>query len=237
MNIERESIQTDRLNIPCVMLTPPVSHGAAVIVHGYGGCKEEQLGLAWRVAEIGITACAIDHRGHGEHTLPLDIDVLQDVEAAIKYCRGFGKVAAIGHSSGGRLSLISSADFAIGISPALNTTYSAETQRIIKDLRSYRVRESFSTVNFEILKRLPVWQSVDNKPTLIVFGSRDVPEIVSSCKELKLQGQHVIEIDKALHNDIFLLEKTFDQVVNQLREWFKNNPIGKAERSAVGIGH
>lgn len=222
MNIERAIIQAEGFGIPCVTLRPAVSHGAAVIVHGYGGCKEEQLGLAWRVAEIGLTTCAIDHRGHGENKLPLDEDVLQDVEAAIKYCRSFGKVAAIGHSSGGRLCLISSADFAIGISPALKTTYSAETQRIIKDLRSYRVRESFSGVNFQVLKKLPVPQSIDNLRTLILFGSRDVPEIVSSCKELKAKGNDVVEIDQALHNDIFLFEETFKQVVKKLGEWFRN---------------
>ena len=222
MNIKRQIIQADGLGIPCVILTPPVSHGAALIVHGYGGCKEEQLGLAWRVAEIGITACAIDHRGHGEHQMPLDENVLQDVETAIKYCRSFGKVTAIGHSSGGRLCLISSADFAIGISPALKTTYSAETQRIINDLRSYRVRESFPGVNFEILKKLPIRQSIDNTRALILFGSRDVPEIVSSCKEVKTKGNHVIQIDQALHNDIFLLEETLRQVVKKLGEWFRN---------------
>ncbi len=222
MNIQREIIRDDRFGVPCVTLTPPVSHGAAVIVHGYGGCKEEQLGLAWRIAETGVTACAIDHRGHGENKLPLDGGVLQDVEAAIKHCRCFGKVAAIGHSSGGRLCLISSADFAIGISPALKTVYSPETQRIISELRGYRVCESFSGVNFYILKKLPVPQSIDNKRALILFGSRDVPEIVSSCKELKAKGNIVVEIDKALHNDIFLLEETFRQVVNKLGEWFGN---------------
>jgi alpha-beta hydrolase superfamily lysophospholipase len=220
MDIERKIIHADGFDIPCVILTPPVSYGAAVIVHGYGGCKEEQLGLAWRVAEIGITTCTIDHRGHGEHKLPLDENVMQDVETAIKYCRTFGKVVAIGHSSGGRLCLASSADFAIGISPALKTAYSAETQRIITDSRSYRVRESFSGVNFEILKKLPVPQPIDNTRTLILFGSRDVPEIVSSCKELKAKGSHVIEIDRALHNDIFLLEETFGYVVKKLGEWF-----------------
>jgi len=178
--------------------------------------------LGWRVAEAGITVCVIDHRGHGEHKLPLDEDVLQDVETAIKYCRSFGKVAAIGHSSGGRLCLICSADFAIGISPALKTTYSAETQRIINDLRSYRVRESFHGVNFEVLKKLPVGRSIDNIRALILFGSRDVPEIVSSCKELKSKGDYVIEIDQALHNDIFLLEETFGHVVKKLGEWFRN---------------
>jgi len=225
MNIKRQIIHADGLGIPCVTLTPPVSHGAVVIVHGYGGCKEEQLGLAWRVAEIGLTACVIDHRGHGENKLSLDENVLKDVEAAITFCRSFGKVAAIGHSSGGRLCLISSADFVVGISPALKTMYSAETKRLINDLRSYRVQESFSGVNFEVMKKLPVPQSIDNTRTLILFGSRDVPEIVSSCKELKARGNHVIEIDQALHNDIFLLEETFAQVVRKLGEWFKNERV------------
>jgi hypothetical protein len=77
-------------------------------------------------------------------------------------------------------------------------------------------------VNFELLKRLPVPQSIDNSQTLILFGSRDVPEIVSSCKELRVKGNHVIEIDQALHNDIFLLEETIGQVVRKLNEWFAN---------------
>ncbi len=220
MNIKRETIQADGFNIPCVLLTPRVSHGAAVIVHGYGGCKEEQLGLAWRIAEIGLTACAIDHRGHGQHPLPLDQGVLEDVETAIRYCRNFGKVAAIGHSSGGRLCLAGSADFVIGISPALRTAYSAETQRIIDDMRGYRVRESFPGVNFEILKELPVPQSMDKARELILFGSRDVPEIASSCRELKTSGYPVVEIERALHNDIFLLEETFGQVGKHLSKWF-----------------
>jgi len=118
--------------------------------------------------------------------------------------------------------LISSADFAIGISPALKTTYSPQTQRILNEMRSYRVRESFSGVNFEILKKLPAPQSIDNSRTLILFGSRDVPEIVSSCKELQTKGNHVIEIAQALHNDIFLLEETFGHVVKKLGEWFRN---------------
>jgi len=218
MNLERAVIQGDGFAVPCVILKPPVSRGAAVIVHGYGGSKEEQLGLAWRIAEIGITACAIDHRGHGEHKLPLDEDVLQDLEAAITYCRRFGKVAAIGHSLGGRLCLISSADFAIGISPALKSEYSAETEKIVKGMRSYRARESFPGANFEILRKLPVPQSIDNTRTLILFGSRDVPEIVSACKELKKDGL-AVEINQGLHADIFLLEETFQQVVKKLRAW------------------
>ena len=220
MNIERGVIKENGLQIPCVVVKPPSSRGAAVIVHGYGGSKEEQLGLAWRVAEIGITACAIDHRGHGEHGLPLDEGVLQDVEGAIDYCRGFGRVAALGHSSGGRLCLISSADFVIALSPAIVTDFTPETERLVKAMRSYRARESFPGANFENMRKLPVPQSMDKARTLILFGSRDVPEIVSACRSLKKDGL-AVEIDQGLHNDIFLLEETFRLVTERLRVWFR----------------
>ena len=220
MKIKREIIMAKGFSIPCVLLEPSVSHGATVVVHGYGGCKEEQLGLAWRIAGAGMTTCVIDHRGHGEHELPLNENVSQDVETAITYCRHFGKVAAIGHSSGGRLCLTSSADFAVGISPALSTAYTPETQRLISNMRGYRVRESYPGVNFELLRKAPVPQHLDNSRTLLLFGSRDVPEIVSSCKEFKAKGNHVVEIDGAFHNDIFLLEESFEHVVTKLREWF-----------------
>ncbi len=223
MHIKRHIIKAKGFSIPCVLLEPPISHGATVVVHGYGGCKEEQLGLAWRIAEVGMVTCVIDHRGHGEHELPLDENVLQDIEAAITYCRSFGRVAAIGHSSGGRLCLISSADFAVGISPALSTTYTPETQRLISAMRGYRVRESHSGVNFELLRKAPVPQHLDNSRTLILFGSRDVPEIASTCNGLKAKGNHVVEINGAWHNDIFLLEESFKQVVAKLREWFGND--------------
>lgn len=36
------------------MIEPAAPKGAAVVIHGYGGCKEEQLGMAWRIAEKGL---------------------------------------------------------------------------------------------------------------------------------------------------------------------------------------
>ncbi|MDP4145414.1 MAG: alpha/beta fold hydrolase [Bacillota bacterium] len=220
MEIERQFIQGNGFKIPSIILKPANSIGAAVIVHGYGGCKEEQLGLAWRAAEIGITTCVIDLRGHGEHELPLDENIPLDIEAAIKYCHDFGKVAAIGHSLGGRLSLFSDADYIIAISPALRKTFSSQTQETIKALRGYRVREIDPNVNWDILNKLPQWEYNGGDNVRIIFGSRDVPDIVAACSGLKEKGAPVIQIDGALHNDIFLLEETFDKVINQLKEWF-----------------
>ncbi|WP_067625367.1 alpha/beta hydrolase [Alicyclobacillus acidiphilus] len=220
MNVQREVIQGDGYGIPSVWLKPLNPVGASVIVHGYGGSKEEQLGLAWRVAEAGLVVCCLDLRGHGENVLPLDRDVLLDVDLVVNCCRRFGKVVSIGHSLGGRLALLSSADFSIAISPALNQVYGEQTQNVLSNLRSYRVREEYPMAVFDVLRELPSYQYDENRPTSIIFGSRDVPEIVKSCTELKALGVPVKQIEEALHSDTYLLQATFDEVGKSIDEWF-----------------
>jgi hypothetical protein len=218
MKIERETINGDGFKVPCVTLKPSNSQGAVVVVHGYGGFKEETLGLAWRIAEKGFTTGAIDLRGHGEHLLDLDENILLDVETAISYFKRYGKVTAIGHSLGGRLSLISTADYAIGISPALGKTFSYQTKELIKELRDYRVHKSNNNI-FNILNDLPLYQ-FKNDNAYVIHGSRDIPEISSECKNLKSNGMDIVKIEGALHSDIFLYEPTFETVTEKLKEWY-----------------
>lgn len=220
MHVERKSFKRrNGADVPAVVIAHPSPCGAAVVVHGYGGCKEEQLGLAWRIAEAGLTVCAIDLCGHGEHRLRLDKDISEDVEAAIEYCRSFGKTAAIGHSLGGRLALLSSADAAVGISPALNKEFGDFTRKILKDLRGHRVSADSEDAIFDILAGLPQWRPSD-KPALLLYASKDIPEISKSCMEYKAQGVQVQEIERASHGDIFLQEKTFSIIAAKIKEWF-----------------
>jgi len=220
MDIERIEIAGEGYNVPATLLSPPKASSAAVVIHGYGGCKEEQLGLAFRIAEKGIAACAIDLRGHGEHPLPLNENALDDVSAAVRHCRSYGKVAAVGHSLGGRLALLSDADFVIGISPpALVSTFGAPTRMILKEMRSYRVREEMDIL--EVFKRLPLYEPSRNGSVLFICGERDVPEIKETCAALEARGEKVVRIEKALHADIFLLEATLEKVCAQLEEWLK----------------
>lgn len=220
MRIDRLSIPGPGFDIPSVIITPPDPIGAAVLAHGYGGCKEELLGLAWRVAECGLAACTIDLRGHGQHALPLDKDFLMDMEAAIQYCRRYGKVVAVGHSLGGRLALMSSADHAIGISPPLDPHYCARTQELLQKTRSYRVRPEDSNAVFDILEKLPSCREDGTDRTLIIYGSRDVPEIMASCNELRTSGANVLMIEEARHGDTYQLESTFRAIEDQLSCWF-----------------
>lgn len=230
MRIARVSIPGEGFTVPGVMIVPPRVIGAAVIAHGYGGCKEEQLGLAWRVAEQGLAACAIDLRGHGEHELALNGKVLEDVEAAVDHCRRYGKVVAIGHSLGGILSMISSADLSIGISPPTDRAYGEKTQDVLKKLRHNKVRASSEGQVFDILRVLPEWHRDDGR-TLIIYGSRDVPEIVAACDELRMDGANAIRIEDALHGDTYLMGSAYSAVASQLEEWFGTD--GSAHRSVT----
>lgn len=219
MKTQRLFIRDQKVRIPGISIIPSKPVGAAVIVHGYGGSKEEVLGLAWRVAEAGLATCAIDLRGHGQNTLLLDEEVGSDVEAAIQYCRRFGKVVAIGHSLGGRLSLTSSADYAIGISPALGPTFGHQTRQEIKYLRKYKVRDCQSGDFLEVFRRISVWKASQDRPAIIIYGSRDMPEIIAVCDAVK--DVPVIEIEQALHGDIIINEATYEKITYQLQQWFR----------------
>jgi dienelactone hydrolase len=218
--IESMMIKSRDLQVPAIVITPCDPIGAAVVVHGYGGSKEEQLGLAWRVAGSGLVTYSIDLRGHGQHPLELDYDVQDDVELAIGHARRSGKVVAIGHSLGGRLSLMSSADFAIGISPPLDGSYGTRTEELLKKLRGCRVRTDRPEKVFHLLAKIPDWEDKDPSRTMIIYASRDVPEIVSSCDLVRTKKTNVLRIEDALHSDTYLMEKTFDGIAKQLSEWF-----------------
>lgn len=220
MNIEKGMIYADT-SIPCIALTPASLIGNALIIHGYGGCKEEQLGLAYRVTELGLRTLVIDLSGHGENTNLFDGKVLSDVESVIEYCHSFGQeVVAIGHSLGGRLSMVSSADYSIGISPALNKKFTNKTQELLKEMRGYRVKESLEENLFKVIEKLPELDKNNIKNKMIIYGSRDIPEIITSSNDLKKDGFLVKEVKNALHNDIFTLEETFNYLTSQLRIWF-----------------
>jgi alpha-beta hydrolase superfamily lysophospholipase len=162
-----------------------------------------------------MAVCVIDLRGHGEHMLPLDLNVVDDVEAAIEYCRSFGKVTAIGHSMGGRMALLSSADAVIALSPAVCPTYVPAIHKIIESW-SHKVREPSKAFCFDVLEKLPVWKPDGKRQTLIIYGSRDMPEIWRGCQKLGELGVPTIEIQNGLHSDIFLLEPTIRAVKNEL---------------------
>ncbi len=136
MEIERIVLAGDQgTEIPCILVTPAAPIGGAAVFHSCGGSKEEMLGTAWRVAEAGLAVCVPDLRGHGENRSALDGGLLLDAERVMARCRRFGRTVAIGHSLGGRLALVATADAAIGIAPAI---YGALSPRALDALRAFK---------------------------------------------------------------------------------------------------
>ena len=222
MKIEREFVECDGFKVPCVAIKPYDPKGVVIVVHGYGGSKEGTLGLAWRIAEGGYLAACIDLRGHGEHPLNFDKNCLDDVEAAISYFRDYGDVTVIGHSLGGRLALTSSADYVVGISPALSTNFSKNTQSNVKKSRDYLVRTPEGIDLFDILSSDIPTLRLDQDKVFLIYGTRDLPEIISECENLKSNELEVVKIEDALHSDIFLLQPSFKVILRKLQEWYIN---------------
>jgi len=232
MILERLEVKSKQGAIPAVALSPPDARGAALVIHSYGGSKEEVLGLASRIAELGLVAYAMDLGGHGQNPRRFNRGVVEEVEAVIAHLQRLGRVVAVGHSLGGRLALASAADYAFAISPALARAYGAATRNGLDDFRSYRVREASQAVNLDLLRSLPEWRP-GPLPAAIAFGSRDVPEIIEACRAVAALGADVTEIPRAMHQDIIQLEATFEVLEKRLRAWFPRPviepPTGRGE--------
>jgi pimeloyl-ACP methyl ester carboxylesterase len=71
MKIEKYSTKSIGIDIPTIKISTSFYSPNAIIIHGYGGNKEEQLGLSFRIATLGFNTFTIDLRGHGENALPL----------------------------------------------------------------------------------------------------------------------------------------------------------------------
>ncbi|HEY4719302.1 MAG TPA: alpha/beta fold hydrolase, partial [Candidatus Methylomirabilis sp.] len=168
---------TDGHAVPAYAMLPERPRGGAAVVHGYGGCKEQMLGIAARLAEEGWAALALDLRGHGEHPAPLDEGVLQDLEAALNWLRRYARVVAVGHSLGGRLALISSADLVVAISPAVASRPSEEGRQMLLAFGSTTVRSPSPMYILELLRKMGE-ATQPGRPTLLLHGERDIPTLI-----------------------------------------------------------
>ena len=213
-------IKIGDIPVPAVKIIPGKYNGIVLSIHGYGGNKEEMLGLSHYISEFGLLTYTIDMPGHGENEKIFDESILDEINNIIGIVKENGKkLAVIGHSLGGRIAMLCNCDFAIGLSPALNKEFSKQTQDIITTLRSYRVKEKHAGINFDILRNLPCSFSKPGN-TKILLGARDVPEIMQICEEYKNNGFDVTKLEGVLHSDIFNSNKTFEAVKDTFQNWF-----------------
>src|SRR6266498_1362380 len=172
--------------IPGFLLSPASPRGGAVVCHGYGGSKEQMLGIAAAVAEKGTAALAIDLCGHGENMSPIGPGMRDELEAAVAFVRRFGKTAVIGHSLGGRLALMSSADVMVAMSPSVMVQMSPQGKWMFENLPSPGVRGPYSGYVLELLEKLGPVPS-HRRACLLLYSERDIQSLLDGAASLQAQ--------------------------------------------------
>lgn len=205
--------------VPAYLFRPDSPTAAVAIAHGYGGCKEQMLGLAARVAECGLAACVFDIRGHGEHPAPLDPAMLEDLEASLAILRQYGRVAAVGHSLGGRLALMSSADLVAAVSPALPQRPSEEGRAMLTHFGSTSVRAQARDEILAILRTLPP-PALRDRPTLLVHAAGDIPSLIEGVQATAAAMPHaIVQVISQHQHQAAVLPPS---VLDYLPHWFNH---------------
>ncbi len=214
--------------IPAFLFSPTSPHGGAVICHGYGGAKEQMLGVAASVAEKGTAALVIDLCGHGENTAPIGPAMRDELEAALTYVRRFGRAAVVGHSLGGRLALMSSADVMVAMSPSVMTEMSPQGKWMFENLPSPGVREPYSGYVLELLETLGPVPS-HRRACLLLYSERDIQTLLDGATSL--QDQFPLAEKRLVSEDMRPDVQHENGLIRYLPRWFNHGEL-RFNRSA-----
>lgn len=193
--------------------------GWLLILHGYGGCKEEMLPLSVFMAARGIPALAIDLPGHGETGGLFDYKTTIGCLSYWQNYLGREIVAAVGHSVGGRLALASPFSRNVAISPPLSAFFVGNKREMIRLLRPKQVKESapFSGLR-EILDTLGKTLPADpGKKGLLLFAQQDLPVVKEAAAAASPRCYEIKEIKHCHHQDILTAPQTLEVVWSWLR--------------------
>ena len=208
--------------IPGYLFSPASPRGGAVVCHGYGGSKEQMLGIAVAVAEKGTAALTIDLCGHGENMAPIGPGMRDELEAAIAFVRRFGKAAVIGHSLGGRLALMSSADIMVAMSPSVMVQMSPQGKWMFENLPSPGVREPHTGYVRELLEKLGPIAS-HGRPCLLLYAERDIQALLDSAAGL--QAQLPMSEKRLVSADIRPDVQHDHGLIRYLPRWFNHSEL------------
>src|SRR6266852_2582701 len=212
----------DGHNIPALLFAPDSPRGGVAVCPGYGGTKESMLAVAAAIAEKGLAVLVFDPCGHGENMTDIGPGMRDEQEAAVRYLRRFGSVAATGISLGGRLALMSSADCMAGISPAVVSQISPQGKWMFENFPSPSVREPYSGYVIELLDALgPV--GGHDRPCLLLYAERDIPAILEGAAGLKasLPGAELRYVTEDIRPDV----QHDHGLIRYLPRWFNHGEL------------
>lgn len=222
MDSSKVSVQrltVDARGTPAYFVEVESSQAGIVLLHSYGGNKEEMLGLGARIAEEGFSSLAGDLVGHGENPEPMSAQLAENARQCLYFMREkYGRVAAVGFSMGGRLAFFTEADVVVAISPGSSNPPAERLKETIA-MRGHRVRESPPTLTHDIINELGE-VPFRERPTLIAYGEHDIADIIEGAKKLiaHIPGSEYLFIPNTYHSQIM----TSSEVLEKVPRWLKS---------------
>lgn len=189
-------------------------HG--LVIHGYGGNKEEMLGLAVNLAERGnFKLSVLDLPGHGDNlsapfSLAGALTAIEEANAALGQPKFF-----IGHSLGARLGLLAGFQTAVVISIPGDAVFEGNQRQLLKVLRARRVVEAAAFGGLQEVLAAAVTPVPRMLALRAQFDLKSVSDLIA------LWGNRVTEvcnIRDCNHLDIISHPRTFMEIDKWLRK-------------------
>ncbi|MEW6447314.1 MAG: alpha/beta fold hydrolase [Bacillota bacterium] len=199
---------------PTYLLLPEGSQNSAVVLHGYGGVKEEVLGLGLAAAAAGYAVCVPDLPGHGAHPGMLTGGSIREFAAGL---RSAGFTAAVGHSLGGLVAAVLGTAVLCLLSVPLEARFAGGKSELLRVLRARRVREKKPYAGLEeaFAALGGPWPG---PPVLLLHAVRDLPVCLAAAARGKETGWEVRAIRGAGHLDIVTAPETLSAVASWLKK-------------------
>jgi hypothetical protein len=219
--------------IPAFLFRPAAPKGGVVVCPGYGASKEQMLGIATAIAEKGPAALVIDLCGHGENRTPIGPVMFDELEAAVAFVRRFGKTAVIGHSLGGRMALMSSADVMVAMSPSVMVQMSPQGKWMFENLPSPGVREPYSGYVLELLDKMGPVQP-HSRPCLLLYSERDIQALLDGAAGLmaQLPGAEKRLVTEEIRPDI----QHDNGLIRYLPRWYNHSELRFNSQACRTVG-
>lgn len=197
-----------------------IADGAArasgLVIHGYGGNKEEMLGLAAHVAYTTRTRLLLfDLPGHGpggDDLLTLEASrAALDARARLLKQPGF----VIGHSLGARLALMSGLPRAALISMPGAALFEGSRRELLRTLRARRVRESETYGGLKEIMAAPVEPA---KNTLLLYAGGDILSSAALARDWGDRVDKTVKVPGCGHLDIVSHPATLSEICEWIRK-------------------
>ncbi|RJX17475.1 MAG: alpha/beta fold hydrolase [Ammonifex sp.] len=206
--------QTEVAGAPAYLLSPGAVKESAVVIHGYGGNKEEVVGLGMAVAGAGYRVYLPDLPGHGMHPRQLAENVVRDFVAALKT---YGFKAAVGHSLGGRVAMVLGVKPLCLLSLPLAARFEGRKSDLLRVLRARRVRESkpFGGLAEVLAALTDPWP---DPPVLLFYAFQDLPTCLEAAAKGRQGGWETRAVKTAGHLDIVSAPEVLTAVKSYLEK-------------------